>query len=269
MELKAIRRALAIFRAYMLSDLVRSSGFITGLVVMTLWICLLILPMALFLEGDAYSTASSYAFVALMIYLLYVVATWDWAAELRYMINDGRLEYYIVSGSGFLPHYLGLLPVSLMWVLMALGILYAVLSAMWGPPALAIREPLILAAAFAMLLVVLIAYALVFGGTMLSSGVSGFIVEIVGFVIPIAGGGMVPLSNLPAPLRSAALALPFGYPAELIRYSLIGLEPALPITDMILRGTAYSSIFLAVAALYFRYQLRKMLRNGVRITTFW
>lgn len=269
MASRAIRRAFAIFKAYMISDLVRSGGFVAGLIVMTLWISLLILPMALFWERELYPVASSYAFVALMIYLLYAVATWDWAAELRYMINDGRLEYYIVSGSGFLPHYLGILPVSLIWVLMALGVLYAVLSAMWGPPALEMRDPLILAIAFAMLLAVLIAYALIFGGTMLSSGVSGFIVEVIGFVIPIAGGGMVPISNLPSPLRDLALSLPFGYPAELIRYSLIGLEPALPLGEMVLRGAVYSLAFLAVAALYFRYQLRKMLRNGARITTFW
>lgn len=268
--LKLIRRAYAVFKAYAVSELVRSKGFIYGFIGFSLWIVLFIAPMSLFVDpGHSTTDIATYGFTAILIFMFYSIATWDWAAELRWMINRGMLEYYIASGSGFLPHYLGIMPVSMIWLGAALLINYATLSLLWGPPQIVIADSLVFLAGFAMLLTVLVAYALILGGTVISSGTTGFVMEIISFILPMATGGLAPLSRLPYALRTFALATPFSYPAEAIRYSMLGLTPVMDISELLFRGYVYALAFLALAIAYFRYQLKKILREGVRATAMW
>ncbi len=268
--LKLVRRAYAIFKAYLVSDVIRSMGFIYGMIGFSIWIVLFIAPMSLFIESNVDpGIVASYGFTAIFIFMMYSIATWDWAAELRYMINHGILEYYIASGSGFLPHYLGILPVSMIWLLIALTINYLLLSILFKPPALAINDPYVLVLGLVMLFLVLIAYALILGGSMIATGTTGFIMELLGFILPIATGGLTPLSRLPEPLRIFALATPFSYPAEVIRYAILGWTPIHELHEILLIGFSYAIVFILVAIVYFKYQLKKILREGVRVTTMW
>lgn len=267
---KLLRRAYAVFRAYMLNDLVRSKGFVYGLISFSMWIVMFVTPMYLFVGSNVDpSEIATYGFTAIFIFMVYSIATWDWAAELRWMINHGILEYYIVSNSGFLPHYLGLVPVSLTWLLIALGVNYVTLSLLFGPPRIIVHDPLILLIGLAILILVLLGYALILGGTMISSGTTGFVMEILSFILPIATGGLAPLSRLPATFRDFALMTPFSYPAELIRYGILGWEPVLETTTMIVRGYVYGLVFFAIGIAYFKYQFKKVLKEGVRVTTLW
>ena len=265
-----LRRAYAVFKAYMLNELLRSKGLVYGLIGFSMWIVLFIAPISLFVSaGVDPGEIAAYGFTAIFIFMSYSIATWDWAAEIRWMINSGILEYYIASNSGFLPHYLGILPVSLIWFLIAVGINYVTLSIIFKPPMIALHDPLLLVIGIAMLLIVLFGYALLLGGTMIASGTTGFVMEIIGFILPIATGGLAPLKRLPPQLQQFALATPFSYPAELIRYGMLGWEPILDPATMIPIGFAYGFAFLLVGILYFKYQFRKILREGVRVTTLW
>lgn len=268
--LKLARRVYAVFKAYALTDLVRSKGFVFGLMSMSMWLMLFLPSLALFMDTSTrLNEVSGYSFTAILIFLFYSVATWDWAAEIRWMINDGRLEYYIASGSGFLPHFLGVMPISLIWISLAMTVNYLVLSAIWGPPAIVVHDVPMLFCGLTLMIINLTAYALILGGTMLASGVTGFIVEIISFVTPIATGGLTPLSNLPSLLRNFALATPFSYPAEMIRYSLLGMPMVLELNEMVFRGSVYSLVFFALSIAYFMYQLKKIRVEGVRATALW
>ncbi len=226
--------------------------------------------MSLFVSGNVDpSVIANYGFTAILILMSYGVATWDWAAEIRWMINQGILEYYIASGSGFLPHYLGLLPMSLTWLLLAMSINYVLLTILFKPPLITIYDPVILLFGLLILLVVLLGYAMFLGGTMITSGTTGAIIELISFILPIATGGLAPLSRLPEPLRIFALYTPFSYPAEIISYSILGWKPVLDLKLMIMIGALYSTIFMALGILYFRYQLRRILREGFRATAMW
>lgn len=267
---KLSRRVFAVLKAYVVSDLVRSSGFLFGALSMMLWILLLILPLALFAPSDVeVSELSSYAFTGLLIYVFFTTASWDWGAEIRFMINDGRLEYFIASGAGFLPHYLGILPVSLMWIGISLALVYAVLSFIWSPPVFHTQSPALFALGLALLVVSLIGYGLLLGGTMITSGTGGVVVELLSFILPVASGGLTPLKVAPEPLKLFALATPFSYPAELIRYSLLGVEPVLTPLELITVGSAYVILFLGFSVIYFRHQLKKVMREGFRATAMW
>lgn len=268
--LKLIRRAYAVFKAYALSDLVRSKGFVYGLISFSIWVILFMSPLTLFIDQTVNpQSMAAYGFTAILIFMFYGAATWDWAAELRWMVNDGRLEYYIASGSGFLPHYLGILPISLIWLAMAMLFNYIVLSIIWGPPLLIITDISMLICGFILLLINLMAYALILGGTVISSGVSGFIIEIIGFILPVATGGLTPLSKLPKTLQRFALLTPFSYPAEIIRYSVLGWNPIMDLQQLIARGIFSAIIFLLISLIYFRYQLKKIMKEGVRVTAMW
>jgi len=265
--LKLARRVLAVLKAYVLSDLVRSRGLFYGLMGISLWILLFTLPVTLFADpGSDPGFLSAQVFTGIMVFLFYSAATWDWAAEIRWMINDGRLEYYIASGSGFLPHYLGIMPISFTWVSLSLGATYFLLSLVLTPPVLVIRDWILFFYGLLLLVVTLLGYALILGGTILSAGASGAIIEFLGFILPVATGGLTPLARLPRQLRIFALTTPFSYPAELLRHSLLGTPLVLNVGEIILYGGVYSLVFFMLSTLYFKYQLRKVLREGMRLT---
>ncbi|MEM2411005.1 MAG: ABC transporter permease [Desulfurococcaceae archaeon] len=265
-----LRRAYAVFKAYFLSEFARSRGFIYGLVGMALWITVFTMPIALFAGDDVNADeVAARIFVGIILFMFYGTASWDWAAELRWMINDGRIEYYIASGSGFTPHYVGILPVSFMWLGIALSVNYLVLSLLWSPPSIRIVDPLIFLYGFTLLLTCLIAYALILGGTMISSGVTGSVVEVISFILPIATGGLLPLRLMPEPLQLFALLTPFSYPAELVRYSMLGVEPVLELKVTILAGTLYVLVFLVLGVIYFKYQLKRAVREGFKTISMW
>lgn len=259
-----------VFKVYVYTELIRSKGLFFGLIGFSLWLILFIAPMMLFMGRDVEpGVVAGYAFTAILIFLSFSMATWDWAGEIRWLINQGILEYVITSGSGFLPHFLGILPVSFIWVGFALSIIYALLTVLIGPPLILIHDPLLFIVGFIMLLMVLMGYALLLGGTMISTGSTGVMMELLSFILPIATGGLTPLKRLPSGLRIFALCTPFSYPAETIRYAILGIEPVLEPSILLLRGFLYSILFLLIGIVYFRYQVKKMLREGVKATTFY
>lgn len=268
--LKLARRAYAVFKAYMLSELVRSRGFIYVLINMALWITIFILPSYMFIEDPAsIDTVATNMFAGIMVFLFYSMASWDWAAEIRWMINEGRIEYYIASGAGFLPHYLGILPVSLIWLSMSLLVNYAMLSIIWAPPRIIIQYPHVFAYGFILLLLTLLSYALILGGTMISTGVAGFVIEILSFILPIATGGLIPLRSMPPIIQKFALLTPFSYPAELIRYGFLGLEPVIEIEFLLTIGALYVGLFTIIGITYFKYQLKRTMKTGFKSISMW
>jgi len=185
------------------------------------------------------------------------------------MINEGRIEYYIASGSGFLPHYLGILPISILWLIIALIVNYILLSILWSPPTIRVLNLVLFIYGFALFLMCLMGYALILGGTMISTSAVGFIVEIINFVLPVATGGLFPLKLMPEPLQVFALLTPFSYTAELIRYSMLGIEPVVELNYLIITGSIYTMVFLLIGIGYFKYQLRKVLREGFKSISMW
>lgn len=268
--LKLLRRTIAIFKAYFISEFIRSKGFIYGLIGMALWITMFSMPVMMFTGDNVnFNDVATRIFVGIMLFLFFSTASWDWAAEIRWMINEGRIEYYITTGSGFLPHYLGILPVSVMWLGIALLVNYILLSIIWSPPLIRIMDPAVFLFGFALFLMCLMGYALILGGTMISTSAVGFIVEIINFILPVATGGLFPLKMMPKPLQMFALLTPFSYPAELIRYSMLGIEPLMELKQTLLIGVIYSAIFLMVGVVYFKYQLKKALSEGFKSISMW
>jgi len=258
-----IEAAKAVLKAYFVTELLRSRGLVFGIMSMVMWMVLFIAPLALFRPPDMpESMMSAYAFTAVIVFMSYSMATWDWAWELRWLLTRGILEYVIASGRSIFVLYAGIIPVSIMWMAMALTIVYGVLSLLIAPPAIALIDPLVLVIGITVFAIVLFGHALVLGGTTISVGTSGPVMEIISWILPIATGGLVPLRNMPQQIQVIALYTPYSYPAELIRYSLLGIEPIRPLNEMMLIGITYAVIFLLASILYFNRQLKKLLREG-------
>lgn len=252
-----------VFKAYFTREFIRSRGLVFGLTGMAVWISLFVAPIALFKPpGVPAGLMSAYTFTAILVFSSYSIATWDWAWEVRNLLVTGVLEYLLSSGRSLILIYLGLIPVSLIWLSISLTLVYGILSILTAPPALTVSFPTILAAVAAFTLV-LWAHALILGGATLSVGTSGPVMEFISWILPLATGGLTPVSSMPQPLRLLALLTPYSYPAELVRYALLDAEPILPAAYTLLVAILYGSVFLGSAILYFKLQIRKVLKEGV------
>ena len=262
MSLTALKE---VFLAYLKVELIRSKGFVFGLLSLMLWLVLFLAPTALFRSPETPpEMVSTYALVAIAVFLLYSTATWDWAWELRLLMFQGVLEEFIASGRSVYILYAGILPVSFIWLTASLGSSYVLLTALLAPPRLSVADPLALAVSVATLVLVLIAYSLILGGTTIATGTSGPVMEFLGWIMPIATGGLTPLASLPEVLRWVAISTPFSYPAELLRYSLGLAEPVVGVRTALIVGPVYAVLFLALSVEFFEVQLRKLLKEGVK-----
>lgn len=254
-----------VFRAYFVAELLRSRGFVYGLLSFAIWITLFIMPIALFApHAVSPGQVSAVALTAVAIFLAYSVATWDWAWLLRWLTHQGMLEYIIASGRSIYVLYAGVIPVSAIWYLAALVVTYIMLSLLVAPPSFSVEVPWALVLGFGLLFTVMLGYAMLLGGTVIATGTSGPIVEFIGWILPIATGGLTPLRNLPTEVQLVALATPFSYPAELIRYGLGISMPVMDPREAALRGAIYATVFLALSIAFMEYQLRKLLREGIK-----
>ena len=256
---------LAVLKAYFTAELLRNRGIVYGLLGLALWLALFLAPLTLFRSPSVSpGEVAAHALVAIAIFLAYSTATWDWAWQLRWLLFQGILEHVIASGRSVFVLYAGIVPISLMWYAAAMTVGYATLALLVAPPTFSCVDPALLALGAAMLMAVLFAYSMLLGGVTISTGTSGPIMEFVGWILPIATGGLVPLRALPRPVQVVALATPFSYPAEVLRYSLGLSLPVMEPGTTVLVGLLYSAAFLGLSILYFKAQLRKLLREGVK-----
>ncbi|MEO3994002.1 MAG: ABC transporter permease [Desulfurococcaceae archaeon TW002] len=259
-----------VFVSYVKAELLRSKGFLLGLISMAIWLAVFMLPMTLFRDPETpASLISTYMFVGIAIFQAYSVSTWDWGWELRYSLFGGVLENVIVSGSSILVMYVGIIPISISWLALSLSITYVMLSAIIAPPILQVTNPALFLLGLVSLMIVLFAYAMILGSTLIASGTSGAIVEFVSWILPIATGGITPLANLPHIMKLIALLTPFSYPAELLRHSLGLATLIMPEEIMIIISILYPVVFLAFSYFYFKKQLRKLLKEGIKTVSLW
>lgn len=259
-----LRSAKAVLVAYFVSELVRSKGLVYGLLSLGVWLSIFVVPASLFVEGGDTGLLATGVLIGTAVFLAYSTATWDWAMLLRWLLQLGVLEYVIASGSPITSHYIGTIPVSAAWYTIALGLAYLIVRAFIGPPYLNIVDPVALIAGVSFLLLVLLAYSFILGGSVMAAGTAGPVVEFLSWILPIATGGLVPVSAMPQPLRFVAYLTPFSYPAELLRYSLGVSRTVLDPGTTLVVGAAYSALFLVLSAVYLRYQVNKMLREGIK-----
>lgn len=262
--------AKTVFVSYVKAELLRSKGFFLGLISMATWLAVIMLPMTLFRNPETPAgLISTYMFVGIAIFQAYSVSTWDWGWELRDSLFRGVLENVIVSGSSIFVMYVGIIPITISWLVLSLGITYVMLSALITPPTLQLANPALFLLGLTSLMMVLFAYAMILGSTLIASGTSGAIVDFVSWILPIATGGITPLANLPYMMRLIALSTPFSYPAELLRYSLGLTTLMMPEEVMVAISILYPTAFLAFSYLYFKKQLRKLLKEGIKTASLW
>lgn len=254
----------------MLSDIIRAKGGIISLAGISLWLALMILPISLFANPQMKpEEVASFIFGGILVFNIYSVATWDWAWEIRKLINYGVLENLIVSGKNPLTIYLGLIPVSLIWLLLTAILGCIIIGAFIAPPKIFVLNMGIFILTFLLLITVVLSYALILASVILISGTSGAILEIFSWILPLATGGFVPLSFMPEYLRTAALLTPFSYPAELLRATLGIYSTILPINIMFVIGYSYAIVFFLFSVGLFKIGIRKVLKEGLKTLSAW
>ncbi len=260
-----IHKVLIVFKAYVKAELLRNRGFLYAILSLSLWLMLFLAPIMLFMpQNVSKSYVASCIFVAIAVFLAYTMATWDWAWQLRWLINNGVFEYVLASGSSIFILYAGVVPVSLIWYMFTLVTSYYILSFTIAKPELYIKHPLVLVISVLCLFLVLMGYSMLLGAVAIASGSAGPILEFLGWIMPIATGGITPLSTLPREIQLFALSTPFSYPAELLRFSLGISRPIIDPSLCIAIAILYSSLFLLTSISLFRHQLKKLLKEGIK-----
>ncbi|RLG75686.1 MAG: ABC transporter permease [Thermoprotei archaeon] len=255
----------AVLKAYFTAELLRNKGIVFGLLGLALWLSLFLAPLTLFRPPQVPAGAiASQVLVSIAIFLAYSSATWDWAWQIRWLLFEGILEHVIASGRSIFILYIGIVPISLMWYAAALAVGYLTISLLVSPPTISVVDPAALVLGVLTLAAVLFGYSMLLGGITISTGTSGPVMEFVGWILPIATGGIVPLRALPEIVQRFALTTPFSYPAELLRHALGLSTPILPLKTTSIVGSFYAFMFLVAALAYFKAQLKKMLREGVK-----
>lgn len=255
----------AVFEAYFKAELIREHGAVLSILSLSLWLTMFLTPLWLFAPKSVNASLfGSFAFVGILIFVSYTMASWDWGWQLRWLLYQGILEYVMVSGRDILILYAGIIPVSLIWLSFVGLVAYAIITMLIGPPLLMVHDVLLLCIGIATLILVLLSYALILGGTTIAVGTSGPIVEFISWILPIATGGLTPLQNLPELLRIFALCTPFSYPAELIRYALGLSSTVMDVQLECFIGVLYAILFFIAGFTYFKLQLKKILREGIK-----
>ena len=265
-----VRCAISTLRAYAISDLIRSKGLLFSFMGIAMWLILFILPL-IFFAGEGYdkSTVATFIFSGLIVFNLYMVGTWDLGWEVRLLINQGIMEYLILTGRNPLIIYFGLIPLTIIWIGIVLAIGYWAVTLFVAPPRIVIVGFSELILASILLMLVILSYALVLASITMTAGTPSFIMELVSWILPIATGGFTPLSSLPSFLKVVALMTPFSYPAEALRYSIGASDPVMSPHLIFMIGYLYAILFLISALIIFKISLNKALKEGFKTVASW
>ena len=86
-----------VFEAYFKAELVREHGAVLGILSLSLWLAMFLTPLWLFAPKSVnVSLFGSFAFIGILIFVSYTMASWDWGWQLRWFLYQGILELSLI-----------------------------------------------------------------------------------------------------------------------------------------------------------------------------
>jgi len=261
-------RGLRVLLAMVWLHMLRSYRFTFSLVnwgvIDFLWLSIYILAVLAFTEPVSYPTVVPLLFWAVIAWSFMSSPVWMIGNWMRFYVNEGIMESHEVSN---VSHTLFLSLRFIPSLLMALASAIAasiILVVVTGVNPLRVENPILLGLALATLLAQATMYALILAYTSLYIGTPAPALDILTFMMFVAGGVGVPVSSLPEPLRALALILPYSHPSEVMRYAVVGLEPHLGLRTELALSLAYAVLLYALLKVIELKALRKAKIVGVK-----
>uniref|UniRef100_A0A7C4BA27 ABC transporter permease n=1 Tax=Thermofilum pendens TaxID=2269 RepID=A0A7C4BA27_THEPE len=227
-----------------------SAWLVTDIVTTPAWLVLLVTPILLFLPRERWSDPLTLNFIFWGFILWDVVSAglWSFGMAIRREQQAGTLEFLMLTNASravlfsrnLYPRSLGL-ALSLVYV-------YAFFRAIFGVEVL-LLNPLGVAVVLLAGMAASLGFGLVYGALVFNFKNVGPLNNILQFVLLGLSGVFLPLTLYPEPLRTAALASPFTYVADLLRFYAMGAQTVLdPAAEWLALALYTAALLLAGTA---------------------
>ncbi|MET1100968.1 MAG: ABC transporter permease [Pyrodictiaceae archaeon] len=229
-----------------------------------LWMSIYILGALAFTSPSEYRVVAVNVFWAIVAWNLMSTPSWTIGNWIRFYILMGLLEEHeLASASHSL--FLTLRVIPSMIVSSVSAIAAAVfLTAITGANILVVRDPLLLAASLVAILAMATLYSLTLAFLSVFTSAPAPLLDMLNFVLFVAGGIAVPVSRLPAPLRIVAIATPYSHPSELMRYATTGMKPYLGVAGEAIASIAFIALLATGMTTAKRAAMKLIRREGPR-----
>jgi len=260
--IKVIQRIYATLRAELKVFIRAKIRMIASTLTTALWGTLFILPMILFFKASDIPVALAYAVIAFTMFYLLSTASWT-GFNLRRRIMEGILENQLLHGLTLPELTLSNLIIGLIYQILGLLVFIVSIVLVVGIPQFNLGNILAVLTGVIGLFILMWGHAGIVGASTLIAGTSGVIVELSSWIIPLASGMIAPLKGMPEMLRAVALATPFPYPCEAIRYGLLGVEPLLPLDTTLALSVIAPLIYASISYILLTYTYIRIKRRGI------
>jgi len=224
-------------------------SFLNMALSITLWILLFLLGALMFAPKGELFKAIPIVFWGIIMWNLMsntisLISGWTW-----YYLSQGFVEEHILTDTSPFLVLVGRPITGLFLSALAIIFIYITLSGFEGSPIITIMDPFTLMLGISTLTLMSISVGLILAALSFKTGIQQMLIEMLNFIILIAGGLMAPLSKLPRFLTYIAILIPFSHSAELVRFGAAGIRPWASLAVIVPLSLILTASLLAISIL--------------------
>ncbi len=255
-------------KAYIWAHLLRTVRYKFSLVnwgvVDFLWMSIYMLAILAFSKPSQYGEVVPLVFWTIVAFSLMSTPVWTIGNWMNFYVNIGVFEVNEISNVNHLVFLLfRALPSLPVTAVSAAGASLLLYSSTGINP---LRTENLLLCLFSLGMIFLIAlfYSLIIAFSSLATSTPAPLLDFMNFFLFFAGGIAVPIRSLPKPLRIIALATPYSYPSEILRYAVSGLEPYLSLKTDLTITLLYTAFIILIASTIASITLKSVKKRGLK-----
>jgi len=227
------------------------------------WLVLLILPILLFLPREQWSNpeAMTMLFWGWNYWSIVEAGLWGFGNSIRREQRMGTLEFLLLTNANRAILFSREIVTRSLSLALSLAYVYAFFTALFGVRVV-VLNPLGVAASLAAGLLTSLGFGLVYGALVLRFKNVGPLNNVLQFVLLGLSGAFFPITSLPESVRPLSLAIPYTYPADLLRHYSMGTPTLLPPSVEWLVVVAYAAALLALGLAAIGWVEARLKRTG-------
>lgn len=239
--------------AWLVSDIVATPA----------WLVLIVVPTLLFLPRERWGdpVTLNFFFWGYILWDFVAAGLWSFGMAIRREQQLGTLEFLVTTNANRAILFSRSIYPRLISLLIGILYVYVFFRALFGVEIM-LRSPLGVAAVLLTGMFTALGFGLVYGALVFRFKNVGPLNMVLQFVLLGLCGIFYPVSNLPEPLRSLALAVPFTYVADLLRFYAMSYPAALPPAAEWAVLLSYTVSLIAVGVLLLEAVERNLKKTG-------
>lgn len=240
-------------------------SFINSTINLGLWVAIFILGALIFMPSEEIPAAVPYIFWGIILWTMMSSGVWSVGGWSWFIMSLGMYEEHSIHNTPLIALLSGRSLTVVMDTLLITPVMYFLMIKIAGSPVTLVSHPAMIALGVATMFVMSLSYGLILSAISFRIGVPGTLLDISNFLLLVLGGIVIPIGRLPEGMRYVALAIPFAYPAEVVRYGASGSPTYLPTWISVGLALGLSAGMLVTAILLFRYvEMNYLRRYGPR-----